>query len=87
MESCGSHENLGEVLPENRFYGTAPCTLLKVGGSDGERIMLHNTKRGETVAVAEDLEGVYAVAARGNLVAAAFDGEIWLIKIEVLDYY
>ena len=38
--------------------------------------------------MAEDLEGVSAIAARGNLVAAAMSAleEIWLIKIGVRNF-
>ena len=61
---------------------------MEVNGNEGERIILHNTRGGggDAVTVAEDLEGVSAIAARENLVAAAIAtlGEIWLIRIGVL---
>ena len=71
--------------PRSVKLTTTSYCFFEVVCNDGERIVLHNAKHRETVTLAEELEGVTAIAAKGNLVAAAIAslGEIWMIQIGV----
>ena len=57
----------------------------QVVGNDDEKIFLHNTKHGETVTLAEELDSVSAITSMENIIAFAIAalGEIWMIKIKV----